>query len=229
MIQVTPEIAAGQFFDELIRADGEARPGADSLLKFLTDLSPEVLSEKRTALEAAIKSQGISFLVYSDSMNIDRSWPLDLVPRVMQASEWRHTEAGLKQRLEVVGQELNLTASLTSIWRLPTNVTSICNVSVCAHMSVNGSVAMTRINGALVKGGRDVIRRWGLEWGFGPLRQGTRHPEEQGLACPSQHCPWVRGLEVLGSEARRGQGCLWWQWSRFQQLEHVLQLPTRRW
>ena len=64
MIQVTPEIAAGQFFDELIRADGEARPGADSLLKFLTDLSPEVLSEKRTALEAAIKSQGISFLVY---------------------------------------------------------------------------------------------------------------------------------------------------------------------
>ena len=98
MIQVTPEIAAGQFFDELNRADGEARPGADSLLKFLTDLSPEVLSEKRTALEAAIKSQGISFLVYSDSMNIDRSWPLDLVPRVMQASEWRHTEAGLNQR-----------------------------------------------------------------------------------------------------------------------------------
>ena len=107
MIQVTPEIAAGQFFDELIRADGEARPGADSLLKFLTDLSPEVLSEKRTALEAAIKSQGISFLVYSDSMNIDRSWPLDLVPRVMQASEWRHTEAGLKQRLKALNLFLN--------------------------------------------------------------------------------------------------------------------------
>jgi uncharacterized circularly permuted ATP-grasp superfamily protein len=107
VIQVTPEIAAGQFFDELIRADGEARPGADSLLKFLTDLSPEVLSEKRTALEAAIKSQGISFLVYSDSMNIDRSWPLDLVPRVMQASEWRHTEAGLKQRLKALNLFLN--------------------------------------------------------------------------------------------------------------------------
>jgi len=107
VIQVTPEIAAGQFFDELIRADGEARPGADSLLKFLKDLSPEVLSEKRTALEAAIKSQGISFLVYSDSMNIDRSWPLDLVPRVMQASEWRHTEAGLKQRLKALNLFLN--------------------------------------------------------------------------------------------------------------------------
>ena len=107
MIQVTPEIAAGQFFDELIKADGRARPGADSLLNFLKELSPQVLSDKRAALEAAIKSQGISFLVYSDSMNIDRSWPLDLVPRVMRASEWNQTEAGLKQRLKALNLFLN--------------------------------------------------------------------------------------------------------------------------
>ena len=66
-----------------------------------------MLSEKRAALEAAIKSQGISFLVYSDSMNIDRSWPLDLVPRVMWASEWNQTEAGLKQRLKALNLFLN--------------------------------------------------------------------------------------------------------------------------
>ena len=107
MIQVTPEIAAGQFFDELIKANGQARPGADSLLNFLKGLSPQVLSDKRAALEAAIKSQGISFLVYSDSMNIDRSWPLDLVPRVMRASEWNQTEAGLKQRLKALNLFLN--------------------------------------------------------------------------------------------------------------------------
>lgn len=107
MIQVTSEIATGQFFDELVEADGQARPGADSLLNFLQDLSPQVLSEKRAALEAAIKSQGISFLVYSDSMNIDRSWPLDLVPRVMQASEWHHIERGLKQRLKALNLFLN--------------------------------------------------------------------------------------------------------------------------
>jgi uncharacterized circularly permuted ATP-grasp superfamily protein len=107
VIQVTSEIATGQFFDELVEADGQARPGADSLLNFLQDLSPQVLSEKRAALEAAIKSQGISFLVYSDSMNIDRSWPLDLVPRVMQASEWHHIEKGLKQRLKALNLFLN--------------------------------------------------------------------------------------------------------------------------
>ena len=107
MIQVTHEIATGRFFDELIKPDGHARPGAESLLNFLKDLSPKVLSERRTALEAAIKSQGISFLVYSDSMNIDRSWPLDLVPRVMRASEWRQTELGLKQRLKALNLFLN--------------------------------------------------------------------------------------------------------------------------
>ena len=107
MIQVTSEIATGQFFDELVEADGQARPGADSLLNFLQDLSPQVLSEKRAALEAAIKSQGISFLVYSDSMNIDRSWPLDFVPRVMQASEWHRIEKGLKQRLKALNLFLN--------------------------------------------------------------------------------------------------------------------------
>lgn len=107
MIQVTPDIAAGRIYDELINADGSPRPGAHSLLKFLQELSPEVLAEKGQALEAVIKSQGISFLVYSDSSNIDRSWPLDLVPRVMLESEWRQTEQGLKQRLKALNMFLN--------------------------------------------------------------------------------------------------------------------------
>lgn len=102
MIQVTDDISTGRLFDELVQADGSARPGAESLLQFFQALSPEVLHEKQAALEAAIKSQGISFLVYSDATNMDRAWPLDLVPRVMQANEWRVTERGLKQRLRAL-------------------------------------------------------------------------------------------------------------------------------
>lgn len=107
VIQVTDDIASGRIFDELIQPDGSPRPGAESLMKFLHALSPAVLSEKMLALEAMIKSQGISFLVYSDSANMDRSWPLDLVPRVMRASEWQATEAGLKQRLKALNMFLN--------------------------------------------------------------------------------------------------------------------------
>ena len=107
MIQVTDAIRSGQIFDELIRDDGSPRPGAERLIDFLRQLSPEVLSARHQALEAAIKSQGISFTVYSDATNIDRSWPLDLVPRLMRESEWRETERGLKQRLKALNYFLN--------------------------------------------------------------------------------------------------------------------------
>jgi uncharacterized circularly permuted ATP-grasp superfamily protein len=42
---------------------------------------------------------GITFTVYSDEGNIDRAWPFDIIPRIMEAKEWQRIEQGLKQRL----------------------------------------------------------------------------------------------------------------------------------
>ena len=42
---------------------------------------------------------GITFTVYSDGEGIDRAWPMDVIPRVIDATEWRVIEAGLIQRL----------------------------------------------------------------------------------------------------------------------------------
>ena len=42
---------------------------------------------------------GISFTVYSEEGNIDRAWPFDIIPRTIDAREWRVIEKGLKQRL----------------------------------------------------------------------------------------------------------------------------------
>ena len=90
------------FFDEWIDASGTPRPIAQSLWNAFQTLSPSELSERQAALEAEIKAQGISFTVYSDSENIDRAWPLDLLPRIISASEWRQTQAGLEQRLRAL-------------------------------------------------------------------------------------------------------------------------------
>ena len=38
---------------------------------------------------------GITFTVYSDGRGIDRAWPFDVIPRVIDAAEWRRIEAGL--------------------------------------------------------------------------------------------------------------------------------------
>lgn len=90
------------FFDEWCDANGHPRDCVKDIFQALNQLSPEQLAERNLALEAQIKAQGISFTVYSDSQNIDRAWPLDLLPRVIAADEWRQTQQGLVQRLTAI-------------------------------------------------------------------------------------------------------------------------------
>ncbi|QGG79652.1 circularly permuted type 2 ATP-grasp protein [Litorivicinus lipolyticus] len=93
--------AQAGFFDELLD-QGAPRPVARALCEQLNQLTHADLSERQAALDAEIRAQGISFTVYSDSQNIDRAWPLDLIPRVIGAREWRCTSAGLQQRLQAL-------------------------------------------------------------------------------------------------------------------------------
>ena len=89
-------------YDELLTASGNPRASARSLVKFLKRMGTKKLTERRDAAELAIKSMGISFTVYTEGTNIDREWPFDLIPRIISEKEWRHTEAGLIQRLRAL-------------------------------------------------------------------------------------------------------------------------------
>ncbi|MCY4264401.1 MAG: circularly permuted type 2 ATP-grasp protein [Gammaproteobacteria bacterium] len=92
----------GQFFDELISSPGYARKPARRLASYLSSLNQDDLLQKKTAAELAIKTMGISFTVYSDAGNIDREWPMDIIPRLIAASEWDRTSQGLAQRLQAL-------------------------------------------------------------------------------------------------------------------------------
>lgn len=92
----------GKFYDELISSPGYARKPARRLASYLRSLTHEELLQKKTAAELAIKTMGISFTVYSDAGNIDREWPMDIIPRLIAASEWDHTSKGLEQRLRAL-------------------------------------------------------------------------------------------------------------------------------
>jgi len=87
------------FYDELVDQDGQARPHARKLTEYLSARSLTELEGRQRAVDKTIVDMGISFTIYSDGDNIDRAWPLDLVPRVMPGSEWDRVEAGLVQRL----------------------------------------------------------------------------------------------------------------------------------
>ncbi len=92
----------GSFYDELIDQTGKTRPVAKPMIDYLTNLDLHEINSRKAAIDAEILNMGITFTVYSEGENIDRAWPFDIVPRVMAASEWRHVERGLKQRLSAL-------------------------------------------------------------------------------------------------------------------------------
>ncbi|GGD51972.1 circularly permuted type 2 ATP-grasp protein [Pseudoxanthomonas indica] len=91
-------------FDELIQPDGRPRPAARRLIDSLTGLNPRELAERQLAADVIAQAQGITFTVYSDGRNVDRTLPFDLIPRVIDRREWQRTEAGLKQRMQALNQ-----------------------------------------------------------------------------------------------------------------------------
>lgn len=94
-------------FDELLTAQGRARPGLAQLANFLKKSSLKELNERKQNAELAIRTMGITFTVYSEGENIDRDWPFDIIPRVIMQKEWDRIAAGLKQRLAALNHFIN--------------------------------------------------------------------------------------------------------------------------
>ncbi|HQT27365.1 MAG TPA: circularly permuted type 2 ATP-grasp protein, partial [Burkholderiales bacterium] len=91
-------------YDEMIDKDGKPRPIARELYDHIAALGPEDLSARVAAVDAAIMTSGITFTVYTEAGNIDRAWPFDVIPRIIDAREWAIVENGLKQRLSALNR-----------------------------------------------------------------------------------------------------------------------------
>ena len=93
------EYDPGPFFDEMMAGKNRSRPLAKELIGLFRKMNDGELSKRQAAAELAIKAMGITFTVYSeDEGMIDRAWPFDIVPRILEKAEWDRVEAGLKQR-----------------------------------------------------------------------------------------------------------------------------------
>lgn len=89
----------GPFFDEMLDADGAPRSHYRELHAQLSSMTPTHLGERIEVADAFFLSQGIGFTVYGDDAGTDRIFPFDLVPQIVPADEWSHTERGLAQLL----------------------------------------------------------------------------------------------------------------------------------
>ena len=57
--------------------------------------------------DAAFRQAGITFTVYGEGEGVERTFPMDLVPRIIPADEWAHLEEGLVQRVTALNRFLD--------------------------------------------------------------------------------------------------------------------------
>ncbi len=85
-------------FDEMYDSLGQPRPTHAALLRSLEQLGPDGLLERGRLRDAYLDQQGITFTLSGR----ERPLPLDLVPRILTAEEWRDVEAGVVQRIRAL-------------------------------------------------------------------------------------------------------------------------------
>jgi uncharacterized circularly permuted ATP-grasp superfamily protein len=100
-MQFTAYDTAG-FFDEMFEADGRPRTGAALLVQRIHALPAGELLRRQRAAEQALLHMGITFNVYGDAAGTERIFPFDVIPRIVEASDWALIERGLKQRIQAL-------------------------------------------------------------------------------------------------------------------------------
>ena len=89
-------------YDEMFLPDGTPREHCQQLYDTLSELSNPELTSIHERVNRSFSNEGITFTVYGDEEAEERIIPIDCLPRLMAASDWRQLELGLTQRLKTL-------------------------------------------------------------------------------------------------------------------------------
>src|SRR5262245_28016994 len=87
------------FYDEMFLPDGAPRPRCEALVSRIESLIDGDLQRRQRDAERMLMNLGITFTVYGHAAGTEKIWPFDVVPRIVDATEWLTIERGLKQRI----------------------------------------------------------------------------------------------------------------------------------
>jgi uncharacterized circularly permuted ATP-grasp superfamily protein len=85
-------------FDEMVGLGGATRSPYAAVASSLSQMGPEDVSARATRLARAFMDQGVTF----DLDGEERPFPLDVVPRIFTAGEWKQVASGVAQRVRAL-------------------------------------------------------------------------------------------------------------------------------
>ena len=91
--------ATEDHYDELFEKDSRPRESAVPIIDRINSLPEGELEHRQQSAEAALMQMGITFTVYGNDEGTDRIFPFDVLPRIVEPSDWEYLESGLKQRI----------------------------------------------------------------------------------------------------------------------------------
>lgn len=89
-------------YDEIVTSDGEIRGLYRDVADQLGVIGTGRLDLYQDIKDTLFQSRDVTFNVYGNDDGVNRTWPLDLVPRIISADEWEPIETGLAQRLKAI-------------------------------------------------------------------------------------------------------------------------------
>ena len=98
MADVLANYRPGAAYDEMVDAEGAVRPSYAAVHSSLAHSTPAELRQIADSLASNYTQAGVTF----DVGGVERPFPLDLVPRVIAAEEWRTIERGVAQRVRAL-------------------------------------------------------------------------------------------------------------------------------
>ncbi len=87
-------------------ADGP-RPHYQRLVARFDEFDIDGIEARARLIESLFRRQGITFAVDDEQEGKERTWPLDIFPRIISTSEWDGIDAGLKQRVRALNAFLD--------------------------------------------------------------------------------------------------------------------------
>ena len=98
MADIFDSYRLAEAWDEMFAAPGQPRKPYNSVLSVLQPMDPAELRFRADQLARVFTDRGVTY----DFAGEERPFPLDLIPRVIDAVEWDHVSRGVRQRVRAL-------------------------------------------------------------------------------------------------------------------------------